>query len=307
MTSAQAQRLGRLGAAVAAVAALTAVAGPAAAASALDLYYERSLMVAANGRCRLFDAQLGAALDASAAQARGAALRSGAEEAVVAQVRRRAQGRAESVACRSRDLALAAGRVRQAFEGYSRLQRMTYLGQKAAWQADRAASAVEATWRLSQGSAAGRDPMMFGLAARGPAPLALTATAAFADGRWPYAARLVMRDPVRAPRPSLGGVFAGALDKVPLSRRLPPRSATRVVQADGRNLADTLLLPSGAKTGVSFRFPASASAQLAALDPREAIAVEFVFAGAGRDEVRTAYLEVGDFAAGQAFLNVTPR
>ena len=43
---------------------------------------------------------------------------------------------------------------------------------------------------------------------------------------------------------------------------------------------------------------------LGELDPREAVAVEFLFSG---DRVRTAYVEVGDFAAGRAFLQVAAR
>jgi hypothetical protein len=35
--------------------------------------------------------------------------------------------------------------------------------------------------------------------------------------------------------------------------------------------------------------------------------VEFVFAGSAGDLVRRAYVEVGDFAAGRAFLQVGPR
>ena len=34
----------------------------------------------------------------------------------------------------------------------------------------------------------------------------------------------------------------------------------------------------------------------------ESVTVEFVFQGAGGDLVKTAYVEVGDFAAGRAFL-----
>ncbi|MDZ4370247.1 MAG: hypothetical protein U1C74_02340, partial [Phenylobacterium sp.] len=54
----------------------------------------------------------------------------------------------------------------------------------------------------------------------------------------------------------------------------------------------------------AFRFPQTAAKALADLDPREAVAVEFLFAG---DRVRTAYVEVGDFAAGRAFLQVAAR
>jgi hypothetical protein len=43
---------------------------------------------------------------------------------------------------------------------------------------------------------------------------------------------------------------------------------------------------------------------LASLDPRESVAIEFLFPD---DVVRRAYVEVGDFAAGRAFLNLTSR
>ena len=38
------------------------------------------------------------------------------------------------------------------------------------------------------------------------------------------------------------------------------------------------------------------------LDPREAVTVEFAFPGRGDEMTRRAYVEVGDFAAGRAFL-----
>ena len=51
----------------------------------------------------------------------------------------------------------------------------------------------------------------------------------------------------------------------------------------------------------------SAAQSLAALDPREAATVEFVYSGQGRDTVRAAYVEIGDLAAGLAFLAVPQR
>ncbi len=62
--------------------------------------------------------------------------------------------------------------------------------------------------------------------------------------------------------------------------------------------------PKDMKLAWAFRFPAEAAGALAMLDPREAVAVEFLFEGSGRDQVRRAYVEVGDFAAGRAFLQV---
>jgi hypothetical protein len=58
--------------------------------------------------------------------------------------------------------------------------------------------------------------------------------------------------------------------------------------------------------GRLFHLPVTAAEALAALDPREAVAVEFVFSGAGGVTVRTAVFEVGDFAAGLAFLQAGP-
>ena len=48
-----------------------------------------------------------------------------------------------------------------------------------------------------------------------------------------------------------------------------------------------------------MRTATQGAAALATLDPREAVAVEFLFEG---DRTRTAFVEVGDFAAGTAFL-----
>jgi hypothetical protein len=92
-----------------------------------------------------------------------------------------------------------------------------------------------------------------------------------------------------------------------LSDRTPPRSATRGILAEARATADPALLPAGSRSGYAFRFPASAAVALADLDPREAVAIEFLFADGNRDTVRTAYVEVGDFAAGRAFLTAAQR
>ena len=60
---------------------LATATAPAAllAANAADQLYERTLMSAADDRCRLFSPTISAALDASRAQARGATLRSGVD------------------------------------------------------------------------------------------------------------------------------------------------------------------------------------------------------------------------------------
>jgi hypothetical protein len=272
------------------VAALVPVA--AAAAPAIDLYYERELMTVADNRCRLFAPQIGAALEASANQARGAALRAGVDGATVNGVTSRAAQRADSVDCGSSDLKIAAQRVRTAFDGWSRTAHMDFPGEAAGWHADRMAYR-SITWRLVQTGYAGSDPVQFGLAGQGDTT-GLLAVAAFSNGERPYAARLVYRD---------GGKTHSAWVGAPKNRPLPPRWASQIVLAQDVQDASAVLTPRGRDHALAFRFPASSFDALAALDPRERFAVEFLFAD---DRVRTASFEVGDLAAGRAFLKLGP-
>jgi hypothetical protein len=55
-----------------------------------------------------------------------------------------------------------------------------------------------------------------------------------------------------------------------------------VFSAETREEAPLTLLPTGAKTGLSFRFPTAAADAIAQLDPREAVTVEFAFPVAAR-------------------------
>jgi len=289
--------------------AMTAFSGTAFAAGPADLYYERAVMTAADQRCRLFAPNLGSALAMGAAQARGSALRAGIDPEVLAQVKSRANDAASGVACNSPDIATAAARVKTAFEGYSRLTRQDYPGVVAGWKAERLASASGLVWNLSQTTTMGRDTLTFGLAGQdGGASLA--AMTRFADGAQPYGARLVMRDPARAVR-AYFDMRQGPQASLPLAARVAPRNLTRTWFAQGRTGADPLLVSARGQASVAgytvWRFPAAAAQALAELDPREAVQVEFLFNGPTGEVVRTAYVEVGDFAVGRAFLNLAQR
>lgn len=273
-----------------------------AQAQPADLFYERAVMSAADQRCGLFAPDVAAALAAATAQARGAALRAGASAETLRQTERTAQARAAAANCHSADVVTAAARVRSAFSGFAKLTRLTYAGDVAAWQADRNLSR-NPRWQLSQETSFGPDRMAFGLAGR-DGQEALVAVAGFADGGEPYAARLVLRDQARSSQPYLERFGGGATIGLPLSRRLPPASAQKAYAAAARAPAGADLLPKGATSGWVFRFPDEASREIALLDPREAVAVDFLFAG---DVTRRAYVEVGDFAAGRAFLQVSGR
>lgn len=282
-----------------------AVAGApmaARAGSAGDLYYERTVMAAADARCNLFTPQVSSALNAARAQARGAALRAGMGEGDLNQIGVRAQAKAGGVSCASPDVALAAGRVRTAFAGYSKLIRMTYPGDAASWRADRSLPTQGGWWRLAQtAQLQGGGALVFGLSgARGEDPQLLS-VADFGAAQ-PYSARLLVRDPDRTPGAYLAMMRVGSTASLPLSARVAPRAATRVFAAEARGPADARLLPPGAKSATAFRFPQAAVDAIADLDPREAITVEFVFAGRTGDVTRQALIEVGDFAAGRAFM-----
>ncbi len=267
-----------------------------------DLFYERAVMSAADQRCGLFAPEVGAALAAATAQARGAALRAGTSGEVLRQTERMAQARAATADCRSSDIQTAAARVRSAFSGFAKLTRLTYAGDVAGWQADRNIYR-SARWQLSQDTSFGADRMAFGLIGK-DGPGALVAVARFADGAEPYAARLVLRDGTRSDRPYLARLTGGSTAGLPLAQRLPPAGAQKAYAAAARAPAGPDILPKGATSGWAFRFPDTAAKELASLDPRESVAVDFLFPG---DVTRRAYVEVGDFAAGRAFLTVSGR
>ena len=278
--------------------AVLAAPGMAVAQRPADLFVERTATVVAGARCGLFTTQVAAALAASTQQARGAALRAGSDPKALKALEDDARYRASRVDCKSAQVLNAATRVREAFSNYERITRLTYPGDVADWRADRG-SGHAARWRLAQDSRFGADRMTFGLAGWDGAN-GLISVATFADGQTPYAARLVLRDATRT-----SGPYLNATGKTgSLVQKLPPRTATRAYLAEARSPAGPDLLPKDIPTGWAFRFPAPAAQALAELDPREAVAVEFLFPG---ERVRTAYVEVGDFAAGRAFLQLVSR
>ena len=285
---------------------LLCAAAPAFAAPALDLLYQRALMVAADGSCRLFTPDVSQALAASEIQARGAALRSGADPTQLADVQTRAGIAAQAAGCRSPQINAEAQAVRQAFVGYAHLDHMDFPGEFAAWSAQRAPASSGLDWRVTQHDRFGWDQMIFGVASEG-ADRPLMAVANFADGAQPYGARLVLRDAAATSGPYLDWRQADIAGRLPIDARLPPRASTRIFDAESISAAGTDLAPREMTHAWAFRFPAEAADALAGLDPRESVAVEFLFAGDNGEEVRTAYVEVGDFAAARAFQALAQR
>ena len=288
-------------------AALVLAGASNAATPGSEAYYERSLMRAADSRCHLFTLAVGSALAAAEAQARGAALRGGASNAALRSLAAQAAAKQSPLPCASKDLAVAAARVRGAFDGYSRLIRMTFPGDDVAWRADRTLPMRTTIWRLSQPTATGASPVIFGLAGDRGHPAQLLAVGDFGPDQTPYAAQLMVRDVSRAPEPYLQAASVAVWARLPLTERAPPRSAVLAFTAEAREEADKSLLPKGSTSGVAFRFPAAAAQALAGLDPREAATLVFLIQDRAGGRARRAYVEVGDFAAGQAFLAAASR
>lgn len=279
------------------LALLALAAWPAAANTASDLFYERSLISAAGARCNLFEPSVASALVAAGRQARGAALRAGVDVDALDAAGARARSKAAGLPCSSPDLATVAARVKKGFEGYSAIKTMSFPGDAASWRADRGLDKrFPSDWRLSQTAQARSGQVVFGIASI-PGGDALTAVAVWPGALAASGARLVVRDIAKAPRAYLDP------RRTDLAGRIPPRTVTRSFLASARLPASAALLPAGAATGVAFRFSVAAAMALETLDPREAVVFELVYPTRDGERVERVPLEVGDFAAGRAFLS----
>ncbi|WP_395650535.1 hypothetical protein [Brevundimonas sp.] len=253
-------------------------------------YYDRAFMLAADQKCRLFQPMVARALTSATLQARGAAVRHGATADDLAATAGRASAKANATACDNPDLVRVRGRVATAFAGWAQTPRMTFPGAKADWAADRY-GLVQAGWRLKQSVTTGQAPVTFGLVGDAGQGETLAAVVSFVGHSRPYAARIVLRDADRSSRPWLPG-RAGDL---------PPESLRLAVFSAGSSEAAPGLLEPTRKDGQAWRFPDAAADLIAALDPREVFAVEFLFRD---DSIARATFEAGDFAAGRAFVDM---
>lgn len=273
------------------IAGVVAALPMAALADATRPYYDRSFVLAADQKCRLFAPIVAEALTAATLQARGAAARGGATPQDLAATAGRASARANQTSCGDPQLGVVKDRVANAFAGWAGTPRMTFPGVKAAWYGDRYAL-VGPGWRLKQTVQTGQAPVSFGLVGDAGGGETLQAVVTFVGRNRPYAARIVLRDVDRAPRPWPTGSRAGDL---------PPEAQRRAIFSTGSAAAaEGLLLPER-KDGQTWRFPDTAADLIAQLDPREAFAIDFLFSD---DSVARATFEAGDFAAGRAFIDM---
>ena len=257
----------------------------------------------ADGRCHLFTPAIAAALQASSLQARGAAERAGDTLASLSATGDRARLRAWSVPCTSPDLATAANRVRDAFAGYAGLNEMSFPGAVLDLAGGAQASSLDGGRQAGGGAAL--------------APVANRQVTGWPRHLWHGGRRGRPRGrddragshgrDLCAARGARSGQGAGTYIDPRLgglAGRAAPASVTRTFFAQTRTAAPVTLSPNGQGGATQFAFPPAAAAALEGLDAREAVRIEFVYSGRTGDRVSSVLVEVGDFAAGRAFLAV---
>ena len=180
-----------------------------------------------------------------------------------AAVEQRARRRAAGLSCSSGDVALAASRVRAAHAGWERLTWMDFPGQTAGWRADRGRS-EEIRWRVLQTA----QEAQLGLAGLTPQQSDLYAIARSPRGQTPAMARLTV--------------------------------GRKTFLASSREPAPRPLAAPGKGRAWAFRFPPAAADALATASIRDTAELTFVAAGRGRS--RAVPIEIGDYAAAQAFV-----
>lgn len=253
------------------------------APTAQAAYVERRALLAADQSCALFTPPIRTALQATAAQARGALLRGGWTLTRLDELDAAAVGAVRGRPCNDPTTQQAAARARLGFQSWSRSHAMTFPGGARAWYARRTPDPVD-HWMLKQPLSAGA---VFGV--REPNGVGeLAVTMPLSDSA-PGAAELVMRDVARAPRSQMD--VPGRLARGLAAGAPAPATAT-AFRASARRIETG---PDGVRR-VVFVFPGAALMALCALDPREAAEIRFDGAAA------PILIEIGDIAAARAFL-----
>ncbi len=271
----------------AAVIALLLVATPAAAVGPEVAFAERSALLGADRTCGLFDPGLRAALKAATAQARGVLLRSGWSEARADDLGRRAAAEGATRRCNDPVLADVATNARAGFDGWTRVMSMRFAGGERAWTARRTRDADG--FYLRQEISAPRAAT-FGVRQEGQRAAVALMVPLAANEATPSGARMYFRDRSRAPR---SAADLPGRTRTGLAALAASRNSATVVWASARRTEATR-----DRRAAMLVFPDSVITQIVALDPREAIEIEVDRPGG----VLRFYVEVGDYAAAQAFL-----
>jgi hypothetical protein len=264
-------------------------AAAADAPNAHAAYVERRGLIEADARCRLFSPGIRSALEAGAAQARGALLRAGWSTGQVRELENAVVAAAGGRACDDARTIAAAEAARIAFSNWTSAAAMDFPGWERSWTARRVTGADG--WRLRQ---AIDTPMAaaFGVRERNGEQRLVLVTAFAWGQRAPISAQLVMRDSSRF-----------ALEETSLPQRISfglEAGAPAPGAASTFAAARSVELVQIGRSQVVFSFPDAAFRTLLSLDPRESVELRV---REGRN-VRRLFVEVGDIAAARTFLTV---
>ncbi len=241
-------------------------------------YAERVAMRALDQRCNLLELGPRRALGGFTAQARGAALRAGANQTQLTLIASQASHAAAGKSCTDAGVRAEANRVSAAHKGWRAQMTGAYLGNARTWLVDRSG---KDSWRAVQELGGGLRAGF--VASPGGLQFALETSSLGVSG-----ARLYLRDAMR-----IGPPAAGARPSPPL------RVGTTAFVAAGSRPADTkerIGLPPRAGTMLMFNDAATRAVILA--DPRDSFEVEII----GRNgQVERGIVEVGDIVAAFAF------
>ena len=270
--------------------AALAIAAPAAADApdARASYVERRGVLELDAQCHLFTPSIRAALQATAAQARGALLRGGWSIGQVQNLEQAVVGAAHGRGCQDPRTTASAATARTASAAWINANAQTFPGWTRAWYARRAPSPEG--WRLSQAIDAPL-PATFGVRVNnGREQLTLTIATSRAMPA-PSSVSLVMRDALRSPPTDIAlpqriafGLRAGAPSPA-LATEFP--ALTRPLER-GRGGALAV-----------FVFPDAAFRTLLSLDPRESVEVHVQ-----ANTRQVLLVDVGDVAVARAFLAI---
>lgn len=259
--------------ALTALALLATQPAPAEAGPGLDQLW---LLRAGDEACALFEPPARALLDAAIAQARDDQVRAGVDPGRLDQAHRRLTS-AGAPDCADDALAALVADHERRIADLAVYSDLTFPGVARQWRVDRgpirAGRASEPRWRVSQRTLEGEA--WFGVFERdGEMHLAI----AFNDAERHTRSALAFRDPGRQAYPmdfTAGGLLPAPDGDPAAAWGAGSRAQTRAT-ASGRldEAAAAYLAPAGGAPARGFLYPDSVLQRLAALTPREAVAVE---------------------------------
>ena len=269
-------------------------AAPAALADTAAVqrtWLERVAISAADKSCNLFSDGERLALKSGIYQAEGELLRANKTTIEMEKLAEEVTAHARSLGCAHPSVVEVAANIRSSYRQFAKTSYLEYPATRSTWGASRSG---HDKWAVSQTDKA--TNVVLGLRRiKNDIRLAISMPA---KGMEPSSVKMILRDPDKMPEPWLGSI-AGATKELSAA----PRSIARIEWAgEIRKGKDAVGDPIWI-----FYFNPAAIEHLEALDPREALRLDFVPPQRAKDQtVKSVSFEVGDIRAAHAFALIPP-